>query len=406
MKLHLNRCLGVGKLSDLSSLHTLSALGIGLAILCVSTASTAAIVVRPGGSIQAAVDAASPGETIVVQPGTYYGQSGATEGVRIKKSGIRLIANSDPKKGKKVILVPNPDGANKDGILAEPDAWASALDDIQGFTVQGFTVQGFPNNGIKLEHVNGFKILSNESIDNLENGIQPELSANGLVNRNVSYGSLDSALWVEGGTNVRVIGNVTHSSVTGLEVTISKDVVIQNNESYNNTVGMGLYHPSAASEPPLPVMENWRVKNNYIHDNNLPNPLPPNTSMASTLPPGGGILLMGVSKNEIEHNRVENNGFFGLAIIDFCLAVEGGYDFAGPPWCFANTSGADPVPRDNVIERNTFVHNGTSPPAHPLAPFAADIVYLVPDPAAGNCFDRNTYTTSSFVLGGGPDQCL
>jgi hypothetical protein len=114
---------------------------------------------------------------------------------------------------------------------------------------------------------------------------------------------------------------------------------------------------------------------------------------------------MGVSKNEIEHNRVENNGFFGLAIIDFCLAVEGGYDFAGPPWCFANTSGADPVPRDNVIERNTFVHNGTSPPAHPLAPFAADIVYLVPDPAAGNCFDRNTYTTSSFVLGGGPDQC-
>jgi len=401
MKLHLNRCLHVHRCLGLS---TLSALGIGLAILCASPTATAAIVVRPGGSIQAAVDAASPGETIVVQPGTYYGQSGATEGVRIKKSGIRLIANSDPKKGKKVILVPGP--GNRDGILAEPDAWASALDDIQGFTVQGFTVQGFPNNGIKLEHVNGFKILSNESIDNLENGIQPELSANGLVNRNVSYGSLDSALWVEGGTNVRVIGNVTHSSVTGLEVTISKDVVIQNNESYNNTVGMGLYHPSAASEPPLPVMENWRVKNNYIHDNNLPNPLPPNTSMASTLPPGGGILLMGVSKNEIEHNRIENNGFFGLAVIDFCLAVEGGYDFAAPPWCVANTSGADPVPRDNVIERNTFVHNGTSPPAHPLAPFAADIVYLVPDPAAGNCFDRNTYTTSSFVLGGGPDQCL
>ena len=72
----------------------------------------------------------------------------------------------------------------------------------------------------------------------------------------------------KGGTNVRVIGNVLHSSVTGLEVTISKDLVIVDNEMYDNTVGLGLYHPSAASEPPLPVMEDWKVMNNYIHDNN------------------------------------------------------------------------------------------------------------------------------------------
>jgi hypothetical protein len=357
--------------------------------------------VRPGQSIQAAVDAASPGETIVVKPGTYYGKSGATEGVRIKKDGIRLIANSNSGKGGKVILVPSP--GNQDGILAEPD---DGEPDIQGFYIQGFTVQGFPNNGIKLERVNGFTILRNESIDNLENGIQPELSANGLVKRNVSYGSNDSALWVEGGVNVRVIGNVTHSSVTGLEVTISKDVVIKNNESYNNTVGMGLYHPSAASEPALPVMENWEVKDNYIHDNNRPNTAPPG-SLAASLPPGGGILLMGVSKNVIERNLVKNNDFYGLSVIDFCLAVQGGYDSAEAPWCSANWSGADPVPRDNVIERNTFVHNGTDPPPdHPLAPLAADIVYVVVDPTAGNCFDRNHYTTYSSLTGGGPDPCL
>ena len=36
--------------------------------------------------------------------------------------------------------------------------------------IKGFTVQGFPKNGIWLRYVDDFKIDSNTSIDNLENG--------------------------------------------------------------------------------------------------------------------------------------------------------------------------------------------------------------------------------------------
>ena len=61
--------------------------------------------------------------------------------------------------------------------------------------------------GIWLRHVDDFRIERNESIENLENGIFPTLSANGLVKKNVSYGSEDAALWVEASENVRVIGN-------------------------------------------------------------------------------------------------------------------------------------------------------------------------------------------------------
>ena len=257
-----------------------------------------------------------------------------------------------------------------------------------------------------MEYVNNFKILDNESINNLENGIQPELSANGLVKNNLSYGSLDSAMWIEGGTNVRVIGNVLHSSTTGLEVTISKDLVIVNNEMYDNTVGMGLYHPSAASEPPLPVMEDWKVMNNYIHDNNLPNGAP--GGLPALLPPGGGILLMGVSDNKLEGNRIENNDFFGLALLDFCFGLTGAPDPVH--WCIPpygpNSSGEDPVPRDNRIQGNVFVNNGTMPPLwHPLAPFAADIIEAVFDldpsaPPANNRFNGNRCTTYSFIPGG------
>jgi parallel beta-helix repeat protein len=386
-------------LNRLLNLAALGTLTIGLAVVCIpATAGAAKTVLYPGDSIQAAVDIAAPGDQIIVMPGEYFGPVGADEAVRIKKDGISLIGKPDG--DDKVILRPNPDGSNEDGILVEPDGGDPI---IQGSHIQGITVEGFPGNGIKVEFVNNFKILDNESINNLENGIQPELSANGLVKNNLSYGSLDSALWVEGGTNVRVIGNVLHSSTTGLEVTISKDLVIVDNEMYNNTVGMGLYHPSAASEPPLPVMEDWKVLNNYIHDNNLPNGA--SGGLPALLPPGGGILLMGVSDNMLEGNRVENNDFYGLAIIDFCLSNPYPEDILScEEW---NSSGADPVPRNNKIADNTFVNNGTNAPGgHPLAPYAADIIEGVFDPSAGNCFEENSYTTYASLVGApAPQAC-
>ncbi len=155
------------------------------------------------------------------------------------------------------------------------------------------------------------------------NGIYPTLSANGLVQYNVSYGSLDTAMWVAGSENVRVIGNEVFGSVIGFEITVSHNVRFKQNRVYDNTVGIGLFHPNGAGNPPTAVsaLNNWIIEQNDVRNNNRPNEALPGT-FQSALPPGIGILLAGVSGHTIANNNVEGNGFVGIAVLGWCTATR------------------------------------------------------------------------------------
>jgi hypothetical protein len=174
-------------------------------------------------------------------------------------------------------------------------------------------------------YLDNFRIEQNESIGNLENGIWPTLSANGLVKKNVSYGSEDSALWIEASENVRVFSNDLHHSPTGLEITVSNNVVARKNDVHDNTTGIGLYHPSAAGLPPLQPLDRngfWRSSTTTCTTTTC-RTARRRTSMAAGLPPGGGILVLGVDNVSVENNRIENNDFYGITVVDYCLAVDG-----------------------------------------------------------------------------------
>ena len=65
---------------------------LGLAVFTIATAADAAVHrVFPGESIQAAVDAASPGDTILVEPGTYQEDPNGEYGLHITTDNLRLI---------------------------------------------------------------------------------------------------------------------------------------------------------------------------------------------------------------------------------------------------------------------------------------------------------------------------
>ncbi|HWP67265.1 MAG TPA: right-handed parallel beta-helix repeat-containing protein [Candidatus Limnocylindria bacterium] len=347
-------------------------------------ASAAVITVTPPESIQAAVDAAAPGDVVKVNPGDYIETHGGPAAVRITKT-LKLIAKSKPTA--KVRILPDPNNPSQtDGIVVEP---ANPGDpDVDGILIKGFTVEGFQNNGIWLKHTRNFKIKNNETINNLENGIWPTLSANGLVKKNVSYGSLDSALWVEASENVRVIRNELYNAPTGLEVTISKNVFMKANNVHDNTVGVGFYHSAAAGMPSTGLEGNWQLIGNTIVNNNFPNPV--SGGLVGDLIPGIGILLIGPDDNLIQKNTVTGNDFLGLAIIDWCLVQD----------CVSNPpEDPDSVPERNRIVKNTITGNGGNPPGPPFGGLAGDVTSL----AANNCFTGNTIGTS--IPGTLPAEC-
>ena len=202
-------------------------------------------------------------------------------------------------------------------------------------------------------------------------------------------------MWVAGSENVRVVKNEVFGSPIGLEISVSNNVTVVRNDIHDNTVGVGLFHPNAAGNPPRPVMENWVIRHNDIYDNNLPNPAPVGSFQAG-LPLGGGVLLLGVSDHVVSDNRIQNNDFYGVGVLGWCTAVS----FDPTRNCVSRPPIADPSANDNLVSGNLLVGNGlAAPAAHPLAPFANDVIYLQTppfEPGTGNCFENNEPANFTF----------
>ena len=389
---------------------------IAVALFATASANAAVHRVYPGDSIQAAIDIAEPGDTILVEPGIYNEDANATGrfGLRIKTDNLRLIGKVKKGRGDagKVILTPSTPpvtdgGVQQTGVYAAPEGCSpeDGVGDefcennrLQGFYIRGFTVHGYEWNGIQTRFVNDFKIIRNETHSLERNGIYPTISAHGLVQNNVSYGTLDTAMWVAASENVRVIGNDLSDAPIGLEVNVSVDITVLQNDVHDNTVGIALFHPNSAGNAPRPDMGNWVVRQNNVYDNNLPNPAPPESFQAS-LPPGIGILLLGVSDNVVEKNTVEDNDFVGIGVLGWCTAQG-----TGPNNCIDRPPITNPQANDNLISQNKVRRNGGNPPPVETSFLAADLTYFdAGDGSSGNCFKKNkpkgyTYVSSEGEL--------
>ena len=89
----------------------------------------------------------------------------------------------------------------------------------------------------------------------------------------------------------------------------------------------------------------------------------------------------------IQRNRIEGNNFYGVTVVDCCLAVADQFD------CSSNPPQVESAPTTTRTWR-TLQNNGTAPtPFGGLENFAGDITYLMLDTGHENCFANNKYGT-------------
>jgi hypothetical protein len=186
--------------------------------------------------------------------------------------------------------------------------------------------------------------------------------------------------------------------VLGIEVSNSDKIRLTENEVLNNTVGVAIFILPFLFDD-RPGAKRITVEKNTVHDNNRENDAEPGT-LVSQLPLGAGIILMGADESRIARNRIERNDLVGIALVDYCIAFEG-----GPRDCDVDTSItaeflADQDATNNRVEKNILIDNGTNPPPHPLAFAASDLALL--SAGEGNCYRKNTFTTSFSILGSLP----
>lgn len=319
------------------------------------------IVVQPGESIQAAVDAATPGSRILVQPGIYE------QAVTIDRPQIDLVGDlSDPAAGD--VILQNP-GGQQNGITVTENG--------DGVEISGLTVRDFEENGVFLVRVEGF-LLSNITAENDgEYGLFPVLSSNGVITDCRAIGHEDTGIYVGLSQNVTVQNSSASQNVNGIEIENSSHIQVSGNETFDNTAGiLVVLLPGLSVKSSTDIL----VSDNSVHDNNLPNLAADGFERA--VPAGSGILIVGTDATTVQQNRVTGNEFVGIGVASTGLLAE----LAGVP-----VDDIEPLPDGVRVLENEAAGNGGAQPI-PTLPPGVDLLW--DGTGSDDCWSGNMFGTS------------
>ncbi|MEU9045472.1 MULTISPECIES: right-handed parallel beta-helix repeat-containing protein [unclassified Kitasatospora] len=308
--------------------------------------------VRPGESIQQAVDAAHSGDTVLLLPGTYRGSVRiTTPGLTLRGSGPDSVIT--PGSGTENACATAGHGVCVVGTEAKP------LPDV---TIEALAVTGFAKNGIDASGTTGLTVRRTYVHDNAQQGISQEMSTRAAIlgNRSTDNGQsgvfLANYAYREGGApdtgGTVVEGNELTGNRVGVTVRRLRGLAVQDNDISGNCGGVFV-----VGDEGVPRAGNLDVRRNKVVANNKFCAANPRLGAIQ----GAGIVLTGTEDTRVTDNEVRDN--------------TGTSDFSGGIVLFKSVVGVSNARA--VVTDNHLRGNGP-----------ADLADR--DAGAGNTFARNT----------------
>src|SRR5215207_9831396 len=297
------------------ALTVLVASGVALAVTKIGSAGAQSSVVGPGESIQKAVNAAHPGDTIVVR-GVHR------EDVIIRKNGIKLrgedaVIEAPPKSkadspcsrrlGPEAICVWG-DFNFKTGKLTGPRVSDVS---VSGFTIRGFKIKGkgdYTAFVIDVYAARNATVVGNRITGNVASGIAFGKSVNTTIAKNHVIGSPETAengIFVDLSSRTKIVNNVVRSNVFGIDVNKSPNTTIAGNDSMGNSVdGIAVLEDS----PGTKILSNVARRNEVVGIY-MTGPKPVNAKVVGNRISGGpwGIFVEDAHGGSFTGNTIHDN---------------------------------------------------------------------------------------------------
>jgi plastocyanin len=240
-------------------------------------------------TIQGAVDAADPGDLVLVGAGVYR------EEVKVDTPSL-VLRGAD----RNAVVI--------DGEFTRPNAVSVTAD---GVAVENLTVRNARLNGVFWTGVTGYRATNVTSVNNEVYGIYAFDSVDGLFERSWASGSADAGFYIGQCDPCRAVIRDVVAERNGLGYSgtnASGDLHIVASTWRHNVAGIV---PNTLDTELLPPAERVDIVGNLVYDNGVDDVPTLEIEWPSY---GGGIIAAGTNDVRIERNRITGNAMHGVLV--------------------------------------------------------------------------------------------